>query len=46
MEEEKGAASPKEYIENLIAMNKVMMFSKSWCPFCAKAKNVIYSKYL
>jgi len=31
-------ASPGEHVEKLIAGNAVVMFSKAWCPFCAKAK--------
>ena len=28
-------------IEGLIADNKVMMFSKSYCPFCTQAKDLL-----
>ena len=27
-------------IENLITRNKVMIFSKSWCPFCKKVCHI------
>ena len=27
-----------------IAANKVMMYSKSWCPFCVKAEQLLKSK--
>ena len=31
-------------IDQQIAANKVMMFSKSWCPHCTTAKNTLKSK--
>lgn len=30
--------TPKQKVQNYIAEKKVMMFSKSYCPFCAQAK--------
>jgi thioredoxin/glutathione reductase (selenoprotein) len=30
-------SAAKEHVEKLIAENAVVMFSKAWCPFCAKA---------
>jgi len=35
-------ASPavRQSVDKLIKMNKVMMFSKSYCPYCTKAKKV------
>mmetsp|Transcript_70716 Transcript_70716/g.229276 ORF Transcript_70716/g.229276 Transcript_70716/m.229276 type:complete len:199 (-) Transcript_70716:98-694(-) len=39
---ERGAPSPDaaslERVRQLVSQNKVMVFSKSWCPYCAKAK--------
>ena len=32
-----------QLIQRLIKENKVMVFSKSYCPFCTKAKNVLNS---
>jgi len=31
----------KELVENTIKENKVTIFSKSWCPYCAKAKSLL-----
>jgi glutaredoxin 3 len=33
-----------EYVDNLIKSHKVAVFSKTYCPYCVKAKNVL-SKY-
>eukprot|EP00397_Hematodinium_sp_SG-2012_P024267 GEMP01025267.1.p1 GENE.GEMP01025267.1~~GEMP01025267.1.p1 ORF type:complete len:147 (+),score=25.38 GEMP01025267.1:77-517(+) len=30
-------------IKSAILQHKVVMFSKMWCPFCAKAKNALFS---
>ena len=38
-------ASVLQHIENLIRMNPVMVFSKSYCPYSQRAKNIL-SKYL
>lgn len=38
-------ASVLQYIENLIRMNPVMVFSKSYCSYSQRAKNIL-SKYL
>ena len=35
--------SPMEQVENHIANNKVMMFSKTTCPFCTKIKQLFDS---
>ena len=35
------AASPKDRANELIKANKVMVFSKTYCPYCTKAKNEI-----
>lgn len=32
------------YVDNLISSHKVVVFSKSYCPYCTKAKDVL-SKY-
>jgi len=34
-------SSPKQLVESAIADNKVVIFSKSWCPYCKKAKGVL-----
>ena len=31
-------------VEAQISQNKVMMFSKSWCPFCVRAKDLLNQK--
>jgi len=33
-----------QYVDNLIKSHKVAVFSKTYCPYCVKAKNVL-SKY-
>ncbi|KAF4697045.1 hypothetical protein FOZ63_010377 [Perkinsus olseni] len=35
--------SVKSFVDNEIASNKVMVFSKSYCPFCKKAKEALAS---
>ena len=37
------ASSTKDMVEKAIADNKVMIFSKSHCPFCTKAKQSVGS---
>jgi glutaredoxin 3 len=37
--------SPKETVDQLINNNKVVIFSKTYCPYCTKAKKII-GKYL
>ena len=34
-------ASPAEFVSGSLQENKVVVFSKSWCPFCGKAKQAI-----
>ena len=34
------SGSPIEMVDQYIKNNKVMMFSKSTCPFCAKVKRL------
>ncbi|KAI9260938.1 glutaredoxin-1 [Helicostylum pulchrum] len=31
----------QEIVEELISSNKVVVFSKSYCPYCSKAKNLL-----
>ncbi|KZS93383.1 putative GRX1-glutaredoxin [Sistotremastrum niveocremeum HHB9708] len=31
----------KQLVESTIADNKVAIFSKSWCPYCARAKKLL-----
>ena len=46
--EEKAVLSKEEYmqkkIDHLISTNKVMMFSKSYCPFCMMTKKLLKKK--
>eukprot|EP00929_Paragymnodinium_shiwhaense_P108249 TRINITY_DN74576_c0_g1_i1.p2 TRINITY_DN74576_c0_g1~~TRINITY_DN74576_c0_g1_i1.p2 ORF type:complete len:335 (-),score=77.91 TRINITY_DN74576_c0_g1_i1:459-1463(-) len=37
-------AAPAERIGELISSNKVMVFSKSWCPYCSQAKDILKSE--
>ena len=34
------ASSPMETVDQLVAANRVMVFSKTTCPFCTKIKNL------
>lgn len=36
-----STTSPEELIKTSIAENKVVVFSKSYCPFCAKTKSLL-----
>jgi glutaredoxin 3 len=38
-----NASAAKEMVEKEIADNKVMIFSKSHCPYCTKAKSAVSS---
>lgn len=35
--------SKAEYVEQQVSSNKVVVFSKSYCPFCKKAKEALKS---
>ena len=35
--------APSDFVEKMIAENKVMVFSKSYCPFCNMAKDALKS---
>ncbi|KAF9180483.1 thioredoxin reductase [Haplosporangium sp. Z 767] len=35
------AAKIKTEVDNLIANNAVVVFSKTYCPYCTKAKNLL-----
>ena len=35
--------APSDFVERMIAENKVMVFSKSYCPFCKMAKDALKS---
>ncbi|PIL31533.1 hypothetical protein GSI_06235 [Ganoderma sinense ZZ0214-1] len=35
----------KDLVENSISENKIVVFSKSWCPYCRRAKNLLTSKF-
>jgi len=37
----KPSAYLRTKVEEMVALQPVMMFSKSWCPFCAKAKQAL-----
>jgi len=38
-------SSPKDIVENAIAQNTIVVFSKSWCPYCRKAKKLLATEY-
>ncbi|KAI0660517.1 glutaredoxin [Cubamyces menziesii] len=35
----------KDLVENTIADNKIAIFSKSYCPYCRRAKALLTSKF-
>ncbi|KAH8094617.1 glutaredoxin [Cristinia sonorae] len=37
--------SVKELVENTIAGNSIAIFSKSYCPYCRKAKQLLSSEF-
>ncbi|GAO48347.1 hypothetical protein G7K_2520-t1 [Saitoella complicata NRRL Y-17804] len=39
------ASAAKTLVEKLVKENAVVVFSKSYCPFCTKAKNLLVNKY-
>jgi len=36
----------KDFVEKTISDHKVVVFSKSWCPYCRKAKALLASKQI
>ena len=34
------ASTPMEIVNQMVASNRVMVFSKTTCPFCTKIKNL------
>ena len=36
----------RAFVEGLIREHKVLLFSKTWCPFCAKTKDLFKSKFI
>ncbi|KAF7327399.1 putative grx1-glutaredoxin [Mycena kentingensis (nom. inval.)] len=37
-------STPQEIVENAIAEHKVVVFSKSWCPYC-KATKALFAEH-
>lgn len=35
--------APSDFVEKLIAENKVVVFSKTYCPYCSMAKEALRS---
>ncbi|EKM84340.1 hypothetical protein AGABI1DRAFT_82018 [Agaricus bisporus var. burnettii JB137-S8] len=35
----------KDIVEKAISENKIAIFSKSWCPYCKKAKTLLSQEY-
>ncbi|KAI9566310.1 thioredoxin-like protein [Boletus coccyginus] len=40
-----GMAAIKEFVDKKIADNKIVVFSKSYCPFCSETKDYFASRY-
>ncbi|KAI6024346.1 thioredoxin-like protein [Pisolithus marmoratus] len=38
-------SSPKDFVEDTINNNKVVIFSKSYCPYCAETKQLFQSRF-
>jgi len=38
-------STPKEIVDNAVAENTVVVFSKTWCPYSKKAKALLRNKY-
>jgi glutaredoxin 3 len=38
-----SSAKNAAYVEDLIKTNKIVVFSKTWCPYCNKAKKLLES---
>ncbi|KAJ7760694.1 thioredoxin-like protein [Mycena maculata] len=41
----KATMSVQEFVEEAIANNKIAIFSRSWCPYCARAKALFADKF-
>ena len=37
--------SAKQTVDDAIANSKIVIFSKTWCPFCKKAKTLLTSTF-
>ncbi|KAF9476938.1 glutaredoxin [Pholiota conissans] len=37
--------SVKQFVEDSITSNKVVIFSKTWCPYCKKVKTLFAEKF-
>jgi len=37
--------TPKEIVDNAVDGNTVVVFSKSWCPYCKRAKALLATEY-
>ncbi|KAF9817772.1 hypothetical protein IEO21_03231 [Rhodonia placenta] len=35
----------KDLVESTISSNKIAIFSKSWCPYCKRAKQLLTTKF-
>jgi len=35
----------KKFVDSAISDNKVVVFSKTWCPYCKKAKSLFATSY-
>jgi len=41
----RGMTSVQEFVDAKIANNKIVVFSKTYCPYCAKTKQYFATKY-
>ena len=39
------AMSAKQTVDDAIANHKIVIFSKTWCPYCKKAKTLLTSTF-
>jgi len=39
------AMSAKQTVEDAVAGNKIVIFSKTYCPYCRRAKNLLTSDF-
>ncbi|RXW14058.1 hypothetical protein EST38_g11795 [Candolleomyces aberdarensis] len=38
-------ATVKELVDSTVEKNPIVIFSKSWCPYCKKAKNLLATEF-
>ena len=40
------SSSPKKFIESIVKRHQIVVFAKSWCPYCIQAKAILESPVL